>query len=956
MQEGLPVNFPGSKTGRRFIVDKRQESGIMISVSLPLLPDKKRKSKPAGNFNRQNRRSAGEARSPIGGSNVSDQNHNSSLYENSEYPSRRRAPRQTERQGEGKKRPRKKRRGGSAASTVFKVLGTLLLVGLCTGAILCCFTAVYIKTVISPIADLSTDDFQMGENSIMYYQDRQTGEYKELVTLLNTTSSIWVDYDEIPQNLIDAAVAIEDKRFWTHPGVDWRRTANAVLSMFTGGDISGGSTITQQLIKNQTGYNETTVKRKITEIVRALRFTQNNSKEATITWYLNIIPLGSGCEGVGSAAYEYFGKPVSELSLAECASLISITNNPSKYGPYSDSRVASPDGSEMWTAKQWNKYRQEVVLYQMLDQKYITQEEYDQAVAEELVWDKETGEVQDQDIYSWYEETVIADVKRGLKEKYKVSDKRAEQLLASGGLRIYTCLDPKVQTIAESVYTNRENLDYTSKDGQLMQSAITIVDNSTGDIVAVVGQFGQKTGNLWSNFATESRRQPGSSFKPLAVYSPALELGLISPITIIDDYPYNDSNGSGWPINSGAAKYKGLTTVRNGLMNSVNTIAVRILADHVTVPESFSFVQDKYKIELVDALQVGNQIMSDLDVAPLSMGGLTKGVTTREMAQAYATFANNGVYTYGRTYTQVLDVNGNVILENESARELVIKDTTAYYMNSMLQGVVNSGTGTRAKISGMTVAGKTGTTSENYDRWFVGYTPYYTAAVWTGYPQNAKMRTEGNPAVNLWQKVMSQVHEGLENKAFLKPNGLGTVNYCLDSGMRATEYCAMDPRGSRVGSDSVFQSDAPSGPCTVHSAESVITVCTDSPILKDDGSETGLYHIAGPYCPAESLKEICLPNYEREQIGTAVAQDEIYRLSAVEAYGPCTVHTEAPVVEPPEIVDPPDPYDPMNPWAPVDPVDPTDPSDPNGSGSGSGGSGSGGGNGEEPPPAQDIRW
>lgn len=219
--------------------------------------------------------------------------------------------------------------------------------------------------------------------------------------------------------------------------------------MFTGGDISGGSTITQQLIKNLTGYNETTVKRKITEIVRALRFTQNNSKEDTITWYLNVIPLGSRCEGVGSAAYTYFGKSVSELDLAECASLISITNNPSRYGPYSLARVKNKEG-EVWTAKQWNKWRQENVLDQMLAQGMITQEEHDQAVAEELVFVRGGNAASsEQEVYSWYEETVLSDVKQDLKEKYDLSDKRVAQLLSRGGLRIYTCIDPKIQAIAE---------------------------------------------------------------------------------------------------------------------------------------------------------------------------------------------------------------------------------------------------------------------------------------------------------------------------------------------------------------------------------------------------------------------------------------------------------------------------------------------------------------------------
>ena len=880
---------------------------------------------------------------------MSDQNRNS-LYENSEYPPRSQRSRTPE--GQRKERRSRKGRRKDRMSTVWKVLGTLLLVGICTGAIMCCFAAVYIKTVIMPQVDLSLDDFQLGENSIMLYQDKETGAYKELVTLLNTTSSIWVDYEDMPENLINAAIAIEDKRFWTHPGVDWKRTTKAVLDMFTGGDISGGSTITQQLIKNLTGYNETTVKRKIIEIFRALRFTQNNSKEDTITYYLNVIPLGSGCEGVGSAAYTYFGKSVSELSLAECASLISITNNPSKYGPYSQAEVVNSEG-EVWTARQWNKWRQENVLFEMLDQGMITQEEYDQAVAEELVFVRGENEEAPAQIYSWYEETVISDVKADLMEEYKISEKRAEQLLASGGLRIYTCVDPEIQAIAEEIYTNRENLNYTSASDTPMQSSITILDNLTGNVVAIVGQFGEKTGNLWTNYANTAKRQPGSSIKPLSVYAPALEMGAISPITIIDDYPYNDSNGSGWPLNSGNARYKGLTTVRQGLTNSVNTIAVRILADLVTPQQSFNFVEQKFKIDLVEALEVGDQIKSDIDVAPLAMGGLTKGVSSRDMAEAYATFPNGGVYTESRTYTKVEDSEGNIILENELTQEPVIKDTTAYYINSMLTNVVTSGTAAGYGISGMTAAGKTGTTSENYDRWFVGYTPYYTAAVWTGYPQNEKMRTSGNPALKLWHQVMEEIHDGLENKKFTVPSGLKSVEFCLDSGLLPNEYCAMDPRGSRVSSDYVFQGDVPTERCTIHTAESVVRMCKDCPILDGDGKETGLYHIAGPYCPEESIVEMCLPDYERTKIGTATAQDEMYRKSVVESYGTCTVHTEAPVVEP-EPEEPENPWDPWNPWDPGEEEGGSSSSSgSSSSGSSSGSQGESSGEGSEQP-SQDI--
>ena len=608
---------------------------------------------------------------------MSDQNkYSDSLYQDSQYPPRRQASGSSGSSGGQRRRSSRRKPRRNVGRTVWQVLGTLLLVGLCTGAILCCFAAVYINRVIVPLADLSLDDFTYGENSVMYYQDKTTGEYVEMTTLLSVTDSVWVDLEDMPEDLIDAAVAIEDKRFWTHSGVDWGRTARAVLSMFTGGDIQGGSTITQQLLKNLTEYDEVTVKRKVTEIVRALRFTQNNSKEDTIEMYLNIIPLGAGCEGVGAAAEKYFGKSVSDLTLAECASLVAITNNPSRYGPYSFARSETSTG-EVWDSRQWNKYRQELILSEMLDQGKITQEEYDQAVAQELVFvglnsDGTAGSVTEEDIYTWYEETVISDVRDALRTEFGWSDSRVDQALQNGGLRIYTCFDPKVQAAVDEIYTNRENLNYTASDGQLMQSAITVIDNSTGDVVAIAGQFGEKEGNLLSNYANDSKRQPGSSIKPLSVYSAAIDMGLISPITVLDDYPYQVMNGSAWPVNSGAASYRGKTTVANALMRSVNTIAVRIVADLITPEESFNFVQDRYHIDLEEGRDVNGQIKSDVTVASMALGGLTDGVTTRDMAEAYATFPNNGTYTYSRTFTrvtQVVDGEEVVLLENEQQQE-----------------------------------------------------------------------------------------------------------------------------------------------------------------------------------------------------------------------------------------------------------------------------------------------
>ena len=272
-----------------------------------------------------------------------------------------------------------------------RIIGTLLLIFLTTSAFLACFAAVYIVNVILPQANMDLSSFNVDENSVMYYQDKSTGEYKELRQVLSVTNSQWVDYEDMPQYLKDAAVAIEDRRFWKHNGVDWWRTTQAVVSMFTGGDIQGGSTITQQLIKNLTDYNETTVKRKVTEIFRALYVDSHYEKEDILELYLNVIPLGSGCEGVGAAAEKYFGKSVSDLTLAECASLISITNNPTIYGPYSDAVFTNSETGEQKTARDKNKERQELVLWSMLDQGYITQEEYDEAVAQELARLHENG-------------------------------------------------------------------------------------------------------------------------------------------------------------------------------------------------------------------------------------------------------------------------------------------------------------------------------------------------------------------------------------------------------------------------------------------------------------------------------------------------------------------------------------------------------------------------------------
>ncbi|MBO5727808.1 MAG: penicillin-binding protein, partial [Oscillospiraceae bacterium] len=377
-------------------------------------------------------------------------------------------------------RTRRRRRRRSPMHLAFKAVGTLLLVLLTTSVLLACFAAVYVKSVIMPMADLDLDSFRVGINSTLYYTDSR-GQAQELRTLHGDENRVWVEYKDIPKNLINATVAIEDQRYWKHPGVDWRRTAKAILLMFTGQDIQGGSTITQQLIKNVTTYDDTTVKRKVVEIFTALECTKKYNKETILEWYLNYIYLGRNCDGVYTASYKYFGKPLSELTVAECASLISITNNPSLYDPYTN-----PENNER---------RKNLVLRAMYEQDYLTKQEYEQAKAQELVFsskavDSPSG-TDSSDVYSWYEEQVITDVTNDLAAQLGVDTGIAYNMVLSGNLSIYTCVDPKIQAIVEDIYENTDNFPWPSANGQQLQSAITVIDNNTGDVVAMVGQVGE---------------------------------------------------------------------------------------------------------------------------------------------------------------------------------------------------------------------------------------------------------------------------------------------------------------------------------------------------------------------------------------------------------------------------------------------------------------------------------
>ena len=697
---------------------------------------------------------------------------------------------------------------GSAARRILKgfgkVFGTMVLVLFLTTLIFACLFALYVKNNLSAQVD-SIDGFTLDQTSVIYYEDPKTGQDVVLRKLYGGANRTWVKYEDIPKNLIHACIAIEDKRFEDHQGVDWVTTLKACVKMFLGRGEAGGSTITQQLVKNITGRDEVTVRRKLVEIFSALELEKKYTKKQIMELYLNVIALGENCEGVESASQVYFGKSVSELDLAECAALIGITNNPSIYDPYINADK--------------NKERQVIILDQMLEQKYITQEQHDTAVAEELVLHNASGEASgDEDYYSYFEDQVINDVVRDLSEKTGYDQTIVRKMLMTGGYKIYSTLNPDVQAAVEEVYQNLDNIPNTASSQQL-QSGIVIIDNKTGDVVAVAGGVGEKQGSLILNRATQSYLSPGSTIKPVSVYAPALELGLITPATVMDDTPYSFTDARHWPKNSDSI-YRGLMNINEAVALSINTIPVKLVAQ-MTPEYSFEFAKEKMGLSTLVSSYVNaaGDTFSDVDLAPLAMGGLTRGVTVKAMAQAYATFANEGVYREARTYTKVVDSDGKVVLDNTQQSHVAMKDMTAWYITYMLENTVESGTGTAAQIENMTVAGKTGTTTSDFDRWFAGYTPYYTGVVWCGYddPEEVVLTDSStNPAIVLWQKVMEQVHDGLANKEFNKPTNVVECTVCRDSGLLMTDACREDPRGSRAVTVELSLYDVPTQNCDVH--------------------------------------------------------------------------------------------------------------------------------------------
>lgn len=676
------------------------------------------------------------------------------------------------------------RKGTGIGHLLSRILITLVLIGVLCGCFCGIAFAMYVHIYINPSAQETAAEISKGLglnlNSFIYAKESDSDEYTLYETIKGKENREWVDSDKIPDTLKNAVVAIEDERFYKHHGVDWVRTIGAVKGWLLGGTQYGGSTITQQLIKNITADNDYSVKRKVNEIFRAFALEKEiDDKDRILVMYLNTIFLGYNSYGVQTAAMQYFDKDVSQLDLAESAVLAGLTNNPSIYDVYNHPEKV--------------KERQETILAQMLDQKMISQEEYEAAVAEELNYRPyEEYQQEIKSTYSYFTDEVIKDVINDLMTEKGYSRLVAENMVYSGGLNIYATIDTKVQNALDEVWANADNFPNTEKYGEIPQSAMVITDKQ-GNIVGIAGGRGEKTSSRGFSYASDARRQPGSSIKPLATYGPAMDAGIATPdTTVYDRALIQDAEGNPWPMNDGKYPTGRAMTVKEGMTRSLNTISAQLLKQ-LTPQKSYEFMTQQLGFKLVDSrTNEDGTVQSDIDLAPLALGALTDGVTVREMAGGFSTFINDGVYGGTRTYTKVTDSEGNTIMENTPNTDKGFTNVrTDYYMLDCLQNVTAHGTAYGIQLDGVETGGKTGTTTSNTDIWFCGITPKYSGAVWVGYEHNYRLDgLYGRNAAEIWLAVMQKVHAGDSGLVFdSHPQDFEEVTYCMDTGLLASGAC-----------------------------------------------------------------------------------------------------------------------------------------------------------------------
>ncbi len=680
-----------------------------------------------------------------------------------------------------------------------RTLRRVVQVGL-TGVLVCVISLCIVGSVlvVYVLNNFNADSYipVLGEMSMdnrsVIYVENEKGDFEPYHNLLGG-NSVWTDLEKIPVNLQNAVVAIEDERFWDHEGVDWKRTISAFVNLalnrvlHLGSTEFGGSSITQQLIKVTTQKDEHSIERKINEILAAMELERSEyTKHQVLEGYLNNLPLTGDLVGVGIGARYYFGKEVEDLSLAECAVLASITNNPSVYDPY-----GHPENV---------RQRQRIVLAKMYELGFITHDEYLNALNEELVFKSSATHQQIQD---YYVDLVVEDVIEDLMETYGYTYQYAENMVYYGGLNIYSAEDPTVQKRVEAIYADEKNYPAKRvKDKEDPQTAFFAVDYS-GRVIATVGGRGEKTANRVLNRSTQSMRSPGSSMKPLTAYGPSVALDLVHYSSMVRDAPITLTNGTKWPHN-----YNMKTTPDNGnvllgvaLQKSLNTVAAR-LVQQLTPQRSYDYAERTFGLStLVESKGINGSLFTDKDLSPMALGALTDGVTARDMAAAYAVFGSGGYYNEPYTYYKVtkgVDDNETTLLSKGEKSVMVLDPQSSYVMVKLMQRVTTYGTAASIAGSwkGWEVFGKTGTSESNKDVYFAGGTPYYAAASWFGYDDNTIMiGTQTGHALKLWNLAMKSIHQNLQIKKFDRPSGVETLEYCTATGMLATEGCKNTDKG-----------------------------------------------------------------------------------------------------------------------------------------------------------------
>ncbi len=619
-------------------------------------------------------------------------------------------------------------------------------------------------------------NLELNMTTIIYAKD-DDGVWQEYQRIHGEENRIWVSIDEIPQNLIDAFIAIEDERYFDHNGVDWKRTTGAFVNYLPFVELysseQGGSTITQQLIKNITEDKSRSALRKIREIFRALLVEKQLDKKQIMEAYLNTIALGNGICGVQVAANYYFNKHVKDLTLNECAALAAITKNPSAYNP-----IAHPKA---------NKKRRNTVIMKMLQTDKIDEKEFFSAYDIDIETDNSQKIELDEPINDYFIDTLIDEVVNDFIKKYNCSKEIAFSMIYNGGYKIYSTVNPRVQQSAEEVYTDVDKY-FSQKsrlnEGKHVESAITVMDYE-GHIVGIVGGTGEKLINRGLNRATDSPRQPGSTMKPLGVYAPSIDRGLIHYSSLFTDepLPFYYPDGRGGPV-EWYGTYDGKMPVQLALERSVNTIPCWILRDYLGIENSYYFLKYRLKLKYINE--------NDKNMSSLALGGCNLGITTTESAAAYAIFGNGGKHYEPTTYYRVEARDGEVVLEKNNEGIQVIKSETATIMNKLLQRVIYGERGTGNRIAGfnysMKAYGKTGTTSDSNDLWMVAGTPYYVASVWYGFDEPERIWNSG-AAATVWRAVMSNAHKGLETIKFTDNENVLQYSYCAHTGKRPSATC-----------------------------------------------------------------------------------------------------------------------------------------------------------------------